>query len=657
MTTKQVSSSATGGFFQQLPKIEPQFTFDASTSSIDDTDDVVLVRIIQQYLPKRSRTQVCQDLHNLSRRVLLPSTMNHAVDAETNTPVLRPMTTFGEVNKADALQTTAGWKALKAIGIEEGVVFKAYDETKTTYNRRIEQFAINHVWNHTATLTTCPMGMTDGAVTLISKHLGDADGDQPGRRSVMIEAYKRLISRDPTVSWTSGQWMTERTGGSDVRGTETVARRMASDEIAAENVSIGSTGAIDEPLGPWLVDGFKWFSSATDSDMAIILAQTSTGLSTFLVPMWRKVNIHSPGQGTETCLQLNGIRISRLKNKLGTKGLPTAELELKGARAWLIGQEGKGTKEISAILNLTRLGTPGSSVSYWSRGLSVCRAYSKIRKVRGQFLSENTQHTAWMATETVRYWAATSFVAFGAALLGCSEQGVDILKDTPSYPLVYNSSPEVLQALLRLLTPVMKSQVSLAAVEGMRSSMECLGGVGYCENNEDGGILNMAKLFRDSVVSTIWEGTGSVMADDVVRVIKDSRVAGGRVIEDLFNSWVLAGLSRSSARFPRECDVVKERLDAFLHLLSQAKTDINALDYHGRAFMRHLEIITSAVVLLHDAITDGDLSAGHIASRYIWSTAIAGSRLKQEPRDWKMESEIDQIIFMGRGTGKFKERL
>lgn len=654
MTMHRLSSSATGGFFQQLPKIEPQFTVDATTSSIHSSDDIVLARIIHQYLPEKSRTQVCQDLHDLSRRVLLPSTLNHAVDAETNTPVLRPMTTFGEINKVDALHTSAGWKALKAIGIEEGIVARAYDKTKTEYNRRVEQFAVSHAWNHTATLTTCPMGMTDGAALLLSKHLGDEDGDQPGRQSVLVEAYKRLVSRDPTFSWTSGQWMTERTGGSDVRGTETVAQRLTKDEVATEDINIGSTGAIGEPLGPWIVDGFKWFSSATDSEMAIILAQTPKGLSTFLVPMWRQVFYATTG---EHPLQLNGIRISRLKNKLGTKGLPTAELELKGARAWLIGQEGKGTKEISALLNITRLGSAGGGVSYWSRGLSVCRAYSRIRKVQGQFLTENPQHAAWMAAETVKYWAATSFVAFGAALLGCSEQGIEILRDTPSYRLVASGGSESAQALLRLLTPVMKAQVSLASVEGMRSSMECLGGVGYCENHEDGGILNMAKLFRDSVVNTIWEGTGSVMSEDVVRVIKDTRIANSRVIEDVFGRWVVNGLSRCRGTFPRECDVVEERLRTLLRLIADIKGDIESLAYHGRGIVKHLELIASAVVVLHDANSDKDFVAGQVASRYTWSTAIPGSQVTREIQDWHTESVIDRQIFMGSSMGELKGRL
>ncbi|KAM0272561.1 hypothetical protein ACHAQH_008671 [Verticillium albo-atrum] len=480
----------------------------------------------------------------------------------------------------------------------------------------------------------CPMVMTDGSASLLQTHLHDEDASQPGCRAVFTEYYRRLVSRDPAEAWTSGQWMTERSGGSDVRGTETVARRMTSAELSAADEP--GQDVLGQPLGPWSIDGFKWFSSATDSDMAMLLAQTPKGLSAFCIPMRRKA-----GNGSE----LNGIRIQRLKNKLGTKGLPTAELELKGARGWLIGEEGKGVKEISTILNITRLHTSAGSCSYWSRGLAVGRAYSKARVVRGAYLHENPQHTYWMAAETVKYMAATSFSFFGVALLGCLEQGAGIVAGTPAAKLIPDD--QTARILLRLLTPVVKAQNSLAAVSGIRATMECLGGVGYCENHEDGGILNLSKLFRDSVVNTIWEGTVSVMADDVVRVIKDGRVAGGRVIEDVYSVWVRKVLEPCRQGFAKECAVVEERLDALLALLSEVKADVAELEYSGRKILEHLEIITAAVILLHDANMDLDEIASAVGSRYIWSTAILNSQFKRDRIEWKAESALDRKIFLG----------
>ncbi|KAK7216979.1 hypothetical protein V2G26_004982 [Clonostachys chloroleuca] len=626
-----VSSSSTTGFFQQLPTVLPQYTSGASaTSSSEFTDDAALNRLIKQYLPPVGQRDVGKAMHDMSRLVLTPEILNHAVEAETVTPYLRPLTTFGEINENDPLVTCQGWKALKAIGIQSGVVSSAYDESVTSYNRRLHQFLLNHTWHHTSTLTMCPMTMTDGAASLISKHLEDEDDDQPGRLTVLKEYYRRLTSDNQAEAWTSGQWMTERSGGSDVRGTETVATRLSLE------TSQEGQDSLSQPLGPWSIDGFKWFSSATDSDMTMLLAQTSKGLSAFVVPMRRKA-----GNGT----RLNGIRISRLKNKMGTKGLPTAELELKGARGWLLGQEGKGIREISTILNITRLHTGAGSVSYWSRGLAVSRAYTKARKVRGAYLYENLQHNYWMAGETVKYWGAISLTFFGVALLGCNEQGVGVMKGTLSEALIPND--EVARDLLRLLTPVIKAQVSMAGVAGIRANMECLGGVGYCENQEDGGILNLAKIFRDSVVQTIWEGTVSVMADDVGRVLRDERIAKGRIIEDVFAPWVKRTLNSCSQKFSTECAAVQKRLNALLQLVSRVKTNPPQLEYSGRWLLDHIEVIATAVLLLHDANTDNDEVTCHIACRYV-SSKVSEDTLKQRGDvDWAAEAIMDRKIFLG----------
>lgn len=326
------------------------------------------------------------------------------------------------------------------------------------------------------------MAMTDGAATLLLKRLVDEDGDQPGRQKVFKEAYRRLTSRNPEIAWTSGQWMTERTGGSDISGAETVARRLTNEEIATS----AKEDAIGLPLGPWRIDGFKWFSSAVDSDMSILIARTPKGgLSAFYAPIRRRISISSgslDGIGDlSPRTELNGIRIQRLKNKLGTNSLPTAELELKGTRAWLIGTEGQGIKEISAILNITRLHTAASSAGNWARGLAIARAYSRVRRVQGRLLQDYPQHLRWMADETVKYWAGVHFAFFGVALQGASEQNwEDVVKNTRADGLIPKEE-RIAQDLLRLLTPVMKAQVSVASVNGLRQCMASLSGTeGIC---------------------------------------------------------------------------------------------------------------------------------------------------------------------------------
>src|SRR5277367_1213319 len=165
--------------------------------------------------------------------------------------------------------------------------------------------------------TTCPLAMTDGAARCLEVH---------GPKEIQELAIPRLLAKTGEELWTSGQWMTERTGGSDISATET--RAYPSED------------------GTYIIKGFKWFSSATDADMTLLLAKTPGHNKVSL--FWARVK-NEDGN-------LNGVRIIRLKDKFGTKSIPTAELELTGmCGAVMIGKEGQGVKVISEVLNITRV--------------------------------------------------------------------------------------------------------------------------------------------------------------------------------------------------------------------------------------------------------------------------------------------------------------
>ncbi|KAF2826573.1 hypothetical protein CC86DRAFT_370526 [Ophiobolus disseminans] len=645
------ASSSTAGFFQALPALPPQYT--CANSPYDASDDRVIARVLALYLPPNT-TNVAQHAHRLARLSLAPSVLKHATDAETNHPVLRPLTTFGEENRQDPLWTTAGWQELKAIGQEQGLVAVAFDTAQTTYSRRIHEFVLGHLWGPTGTMTGCPMSMTDGAATLLGTHLDDPDGDQPGRARVLNEAYSRLTSRHRARAWTSGQWMTERSGGSDVSGTETVAQRMSQSELAQKAGAGKHLDAVGMPLGPWKIDGFKWFSSATDSEMAVLLARTAKGgLSAFYIPMRRSTSGNTPspdvsGDETPPQTELNGVRIQRLKSKLGTRSLPTAELELKGARGWLIGTEGRGVKDISAILNITRLQTGAGSVANWARGLAICRAYSKVRKVRGGLLQDNPAHLRWMADETAKYWAATQFVFFGVFLQGALEQDWEkMLANTQAVKLVPKDKTQV-AALLRLVLPVMKAQVSVASVHGLRECMECLGGVGYCENNEDGGLMNVAKIYRDNLVNPIWEGTVSVMAEDVVRVLLDKRLGDGDVLSNVFIPWARNVIRSLPSVFTSEIAVIEARLHALSDMVLGSQKE--ELLYRGRELLDHIDVIVSGSVLMFDASVNPDPIAQEIATRWVQSRSSA-----IPSTNW-IDSKLDKEIFLGTNVEKIHSK-
>ena len=182
--------------------------------------------------------------------------------------------------------------------------------------------------------TTCPLGLTDGAARCLELH---------GPREIQDISIPRLTAVTASELWTSGQWMTERPGGSDVSAIET--RAYPSND--------GSS---------WTIKGFKWFSSATDSDITLLLAKTPGAEKVSL--FWVRVK-HDDGT-------LNGVRIIRLKDKFGTKSIPTAELELTGMEgAIMVGKEGEGVKVISEALNIARIHCAIGCISQMRRAFDI----------------------------------------------------------------------------------------------------------------------------------------------------------------------------------------------------------------------------------------------------------------------------------------------
>src|SRR3984885_5216674 len=309
-------SSATTGFFQTPPTVPPPCTLQDPSYTPHDNDPALL-RILVLSLPSPLPVQIATDLSTFARKAVAPSILSLTASAETNQPTLHPLDSFGVPNRTDILHTSDAWRRLQDIGIQEGMVALGYESSlgasagaEYQNNRRIHQFVKYHLWTASAALVTCPSAMTDGGAVLLGGHLDaepgvrGAHGSEAQAQEVFREARRRLISRDPREAWTSGQWMTERKGGSDVSGTETVARQLPRQEVVGEDV-------MGMPLGPWRIDGFKWFSSATDADMAVLLARTEKGgLSAFYAPMKRKQNDLTEGAGNRKGgTEFNGVRI------------------------------------------------------------------------------------------------------------------------------------------------------------------------------------------------------------------------------------------------------------------------------------------------------------------------------------------------------------
>lgn len=575
-----------------------------------------------------------------------PSVLAWTADAERNVPYVKPFDTWGR--SVSTLVTSEGWRNLQDLGIKEGVVAIGYENQFGAYSR-VYQFLKYHLWTPNSAVVTCPSAMQDGAARLLAVQLASNDIKYNAtERNVLEAAYERLTSRDPSRAWTSGQWMTERPGGSDVRNTETQASYAPVFAEGSRTKDINGN-----PLGPWEINGFKWFSSATDSQMAIALAKMPSGsLSAFYIPMRRQA-----GPSTE----LNGISIQRLKSKLGTRAVPTAELVLKGARAYLLGNEGQGVKTIATILNITRVHTSIGSMGFWGGGLAIARAFARVRSTSGKLLTDTPAHMHTMAQEHVQYRAMMHLVFFSVALLGISEAATTTHTTTHApYNIKESESahaaaaqlgidPKTATVLLRLLTPVTKAVPSRCAIAGLQECMEALGGVGYLENEEQE--FNMARLFRDVNVNSIWEGTTNVLAHDLMRVLKSPR--DGAPTMQAVEQWLDVALKDWDA------DIWIKRAKGVHAVWAKFKDEVmskttDELLFEGRELMWDLAWIISAVLLGLDARRTGDQVAEEVCRRWFHKRGGEG---KGEKRDWRIEFDWDRRIVFGDDGSLGRARL
>ncbi|MDH3588498.1 MAG: acyl-CoA dehydrogenase family protein [Gammaproteobacteria bacterium] len=445
-------------FAQDGPQLGNQFA-----------EDELLQRWLRWRLPDAVWGEICEGLHRLGARVVGDIAVA-AADAEANPPQLQQFDSWGR--RVDRIVMAQGWQKLHGVAAEEGLVATAYEHKEKEYSRA-HQFARLYLFHPSSALYSCPLAMTDGAVRVIA---------QLGEKSLRQRAYPRLTSRNPKSFWTSGQWMTEKSGGSDVSQTETIARR---------------DGA------GYRLEGTKWFSSAATSDMALTLARPEDreGLSLFYLET-------RAADGS-----LNGIRIEKLKDKLGTRAMPTAELTLDGTRAQLVGEHGQGVRNIAAMLNITRLYNSVCAVASMRRGLALARDYSYRRFAFGRPLIEHVLHRDTLGNLEAHYQGAFHLVFHLALLLGRDESG--------------NATAEE-SVLLRLLTPVAKLFTAKLAVASASEILECFGGAGYVEDT------GLPRLLRDAQVLPIWEGTTNVLSLDVSRVLQRHEQAKSVFINDVY---------------------------------------------------------------------------------------------------------------------------
>jgi putative acyl-CoA dehydrogenase len=365
--------------------------------------------------------------------------LEHGRRAERNVPILRTHDRYG--NRIDEVELDPSWHALLGGAVAREIHSLPWGSPEP--GAHVVRAALFMLWSNANAGVMCPVSMTYAAVPAL----------RDGAPELAAEWEPRLTSSDYDTGALAGMAMTERQGGSDVRANITRA------EPAGD--------------GTYELHGHKWFCSYPPCDVFLVLAQAPAGLSCFLVQ-------RGPG-----------MEFQRLKDKLGTRSLPSSEVEFHGALGRLVGEEGRGVRAIIRMVNHTRLDCLLGGATGMRRGTVEAIHHARHRAAFGSLLVDQPAMQNVLADLAIESEGAT------AAALRIAR--------------AYDSPNE--GAFRRFATAVMKYWVCKRAAPHAAEALECLGGNGFVEDS------GLPLLYRDAPLNSIWEGSGNVAALDVLRAM------------------------------------------------------------------------------------------------------------------------------------------
>lgn len=369
------------------------------------------------------------------------------------------------------------YRQMERIAYGSGMIAMKYQTHEHSHSSHFIGFALGYLFAMAECGLYCPVCMTDGVARVLTRH---------GTHEQVTRVVPHLTSTDPRTLWTGGMFLTERAGGSDVGANQTVA--------------------VKDADGTWRLSGHKWFCSNVDAEAVLVTARAENGgsgtkgLRTFLLE-----TRDNPG-----------VRIERLKNKLGVRSMATGEVTLTDARAEEVG----GFSAMTDMLNLSRLYNAVAAVAVIGRAVYEARHYIERRHAFGRPIIEFP-----LAQETF-----FDIEAEQVAALLLTFETVDLLGKA-------DAGDGDAALLVRILTPVVKAVTGKLAVPCVSEAMELIGGNGYIEESP------LPRLLRDAQVLPIWEGTTNILILDALRVMNKDGT------HELL-------LSRIRKHFPRETDAL-----------------------------------------------------------------------------------------------------
>jgi acyl-CoA dehydrogenase len=504
--------------------------------------------------------------------------------SDKHPPVLNPRDRFGR--DEDWIDYHSSYRDMENIAFGD-FQFHAMSHREGTLGMdrplpAVAKYALQYLFVQAEFGLMCPISVTDTSIHLIRKFAS---------KELQDYLLPKMLCGDVATMWKGTQFMTERAGGSDVGAIETIARHED---------------------GEWRLHGDKWFCSHADADVALLLARPegaaggTRGLALFALPRRLKNG------------RRNAYRIVRLKDKLGTRSMASGEILLEGAVAYLVGEVSSGLKQMLEQVNLSRLSHGVRAAAMMRRCLNEAMLCARTRQAFGKTIIEYPLLRRQLLKITLPAEQSLSMFLFAAHAMDRTNAGE---KDA--------------QALLRILTPLLKFRACRDNIPVATASMEVRGGNGYIEE------WVHARLIRDAHIGVLWEGTSNINALDIVtRAVGKSGAHRtlAAALEKLLNEATTipaAFRDRLRERLNRALDLA-ERVAAEPRLEENARTAASAL-YH----------VTSAVLMTSEAAQPNTDSRRALYARLVLDHRLtAHDPLEPASSDW--EREATELVFAER---------
>lgn len=504
--------------------------------------------------------------------------------ADKHPPVLNPRDRFGR--DEDWIDYHSSYREMEQIAFGD-FQFHAMSHRAGTLGMdrplpAVAKYALQYLFVQAEFGLMCPISVTDTSTHLIRKFA-----------SAELKEYllPKMLSGDVATMWKGTQFMTERSGGSDVGAIETTAR-------------------FED--GEWRLTGDKWFCSHADADVALLLARPegaapgTSGLALFALPRRRK-------DGSR-----NAYRIVRLKDKLGTRSMASGEILLEGAVAYLVGEADRGLKQMMEQVNLSRLSHGVRAAAMMRRSVNEAMVCARSRVAFGKTIIEYPLLRRQLLKITVPTEQALSMFLFAASAMDRANAGS---KDA--------------EAVLRILTPLLKFRACRDNIPVATGAMEVRGGNGYIEEWVN------ARLVRDAHVGVLWEGTSNINALDIVtRAVGKSRAH--RTLEAVLKR-LLDNATRVPAAFRDRLRLALDRTLVFAERVAAEP----ALEENARLAASSLYHITSAVLMTWEAAQPDRDARRALHARFVLEHRLSAQD-PLEPRHADWEREAGELVFSQR---------